>query len=73
MSYSPEPSTPRAVYKLRVDRRGNHTGVTVFSRAHHSGDTYANCGSLIFNASEWESLEALFLQNKLITIEYSDS
>lgn len=42
-------------YKVRLKFSGKHVHLTVFSRAHHSGDSYANCGTLCFDYDELHS------------------
>jgi hypothetical protein len=42
-------------YKVRLQFAGQHVHLTVFSRAHHEGDTFANCGTLCFDYEELRS------------------
>lgn len=56
MSSSDENLDKLAPYKVRIRKEGRHVHVTVFSRAHHSGETFANCGSLCFDEEEWDTI-----------------
>ena len=54
-----------AVMKVRYEKRGGHYHCTVFT-APAPNLTYANCGELVFDEREWDSIKVIMSEAEFV-------